>query len=70
MNYKEINIFLGNAYDLIKSIPDNSIDLVVTGPYLYDKAGSGKNKFIGFEKEQKYIEVCKKRLDGIIKDEL
>ena len=27
-------------------------------------------RFIGFEKEEKYIEVCQKRLDGIITDEL
>lgn len=45
MNYKSINIIQGNAYDLIKSILDNSIDLIVTDPpYLYDKPGSGKNK--------------------------
>ena len=25
-------------------------------------------KFIGFEKEEKYIEVCQKRLDGLITD--
>lgn len=44
MNYKDINIIQGNAYDLIKTIPDNSIDLIVTDPpYLYDKAGNGKN---------------------------
>lgn len=44
MNYKGINIIQGNAYELIKSIPDKSIDLIVTDPpYLYDKVGSGKN---------------------------
>ena len=44
MNYKDISIIQGNAYDLIKSIPDKSIDLIVTDPpYLYDNAGNGKN---------------------------
>lgn len=44
MNYKDINIIQGNAYDLIKSIPDSSIDLIVTDPpYLYDNKGNGKN---------------------------
>lgn len=44
MNYKDIDIIQGNAYELIKTIPDNSIDLLVTDPpYLYDKAGSGRN---------------------------
>lgn len=45
MQYKNINIVQGNAYDLIKFIPDNSIDLIVTDPpYLYYKPGNGKNK--------------------------
>ena len=40
-----IDVIQGNAYDLIKSIPDKSIDLIVTDPpYLYYKEGSGKNK--------------------------
>lgn len=44
MNYKDISVIQGNAYDLIKSISDNSIDLIVTDPpYLYDKKGNGKN---------------------------
>lgn len=44
MYYKDISIIQGNAYDLIKSIPDNSIDLIVTDPsYLYYKKGNGKN---------------------------
>lgn len=39
-----IDIIHGDAYQLIKSIPDKSIDLIITDPpYLYDKKGSGKN---------------------------
>lgn len=45
MNYKDISIIQGDVYDLIKSIPDKSIDLIVTDPpYLYDKKGTGKNR--------------------------
>ena len=45
MDYKDIRIIQGNAYELIKSISDKSIDLIVTDPpYLYDKPSTGKNK--------------------------
>ena len=44
MNYKDIKIIQGDAYELIKHIPDKSIDLIVTDPpYLYDKSGNGKS---------------------------
>ena len=38
-------IQLGNSYDLIKQIPDNSIDLVIINPpYEYTTGGKGKNQ--------------------------
>ena len=38
-------IQLGNSYDLIKQIPDNSIDLVIIDPpYEYTTGGKGKIK--------------------------
>lgn len=38
-------IQLGNSYDLIKQIPDNSIDLVIIDPpYEYTTGGKGKNQ--------------------------
>lgn len=38
------DILLGNAYDLIKTIPDKSVDLIYTDiPYEYDAHGYGKS---------------------------
>lgn len=35
------NIILGDCYELIKKIPDNSIDCVyIDVPYLFDKGGN------------------------------
>lgn len=39
------NIVLGDSYELIKGIPDNSIDLVVIDPP-YEYVTGGKNNFI------------------------
>ena len=36
------NIYLGDAYELIKQIPDKSIDLIYTDiPYLIESGGTG-----------------------------
>ena len=32
MEIKPINIYLGNAYELIKQVPDKSVDLIITDP--------------------------------------
>lgn len=38
------NIYLGDCYELIKQIPDKSIDLVYTDiPYLFDTHGAGNS---------------------------
>ena len=42
MEIKPNNIYLGNAYDLIKDIKDNSIDLIITDPP-YDFGTGGVN---------------------------
>ena len=61
MDYKDVKIIQGDAYELIKDIPDKSVDLIVTDPpYLYDKLGSGKNKqyntMMGGVKDELYQE--------------
>lgn len=44
MNIKPNNIYLGDCYELIKEIPDKSIDLIyVDIPYLIDSHGYGKS---------------------------
>ena len=46
-------ITLGDSYELIKQIPDNSIDLIVTDPpYIYDETITGgwyKDRKVGKE---------------------
>ena len=38
------NIYLGDCYELIKKLPDNSVDLIVTDPpYLIENTSGGKN---------------------------
>ena len=42
------NIYLGDAYELIKQLPDNSVDLVVTDPP-YEIVGGGSGGCFGVE---------------------
>lgn len=42
MEIKPNNIYLGDSYELIKNIPDKSIDCVyIDIPYLYKDVGKG-----------------------------
>ena len=53
MKFEEMinTIQLGNCYELIKKIPDKSIDLVyIDIPYEYESGGKGGNSFIISEK--------------------
>lgn len=75
MEIKPNNIYLGDAYELIKQLPDKSVDLVITDPpYEIVGGGSGSvmvaakrlnRKYIGFEIEEKWYKVAKDRLQGI-----
>lgn len=59
------SIVLGNSYELIKKIPDNSIDCIYTDiPYLYDKYGKSKSE-IGKRISEKHIEEMGKIISGI-----
>lgn len=69
MNWLEENmntIVLGDSYELIKKIPDNSIDCIYTDiPYLYIQGGVG-NSELGKRMEKKKLELKKYNLeDGI-----
>ena len=78
MNHKikEIinTIQLGDCYELIKQIPDKSIDLVyIDIPYLIGSGGQGEKKSKlskKIKKEQKKIEHMKNGIDMTIFDEL
>lgn len=53
------NIYLGDSYELIKQLPDNSIDLIITDPP-YEYTTGGKNNYVSerpYHKE--YYEVSK-----------
>lgn len=60
-------IQLGDCYELIKQIPDKSIDLVYTDiPYEYESGGKGGNSFIISDKvKQTYHEKIDKFAYGI-----
>lgn len=69
MNWLEENmnsIVLGDSYELIKKIPDNSIDCIYTDiPYFYVQGGVG-NSELGKRMEKKKLELKKHNLeDGI-----
>lgn len=57
MNFLEENINTivhGDSYELIKSIPDKSIDCIYTDiPYLYQQGGFGNKSDIGKRMEKK-----------------
>lgn len=45
MEIKPNNIYLGDCYELIKDIPDKSVDLIYTDiPYLIESHGYGKSE--------------------------
>ena len=59
------SIVLGNSYELIKEISDNSIDCIYTDiPYLYKQYGKQKSE-IGKRITQTHIEQIGKMISGI-----
>lgn len=69
-------IQLGNCYELIKQIPDKSIDLVyIDIPYLYDKGGNVANDKSAVSKRiakvrNEYLKNISSGIDYKILDEL
>ena len=62
----ELNkIYLGDAYELIKSLPDNSIDLVVIDPP-YEYTTGGKNNYVSDRPYHKqYYGVAEYKTDSM-----
>lgn len=59
MKFKDMinKIILGDCYEVIKSIPDNSIDCIYTDiPYLYNQGGSGTSS-LGERTAKKRLEL-------------
>ena len=55
----ELNkIYLGDAYELIKQVPDNSVDLIYTDiPYLIDDGGCSQNPLSLRAKKLRTVEL-------------
>ena len=63
---QENNIYLGDAFELIKQVPDNSIDCIYTDiPYLHITGGIDKSTELGkqAEKIKLELEAFKKGVD-------
>lgn len=73
MEIKENNIYLGDAYELIKDLPDKSVDLIITDPpYQIDGLHTGtgilkdRAKNLNFYVNQMMeSKIAKDRLNGI-----
>ena len=59
------NIYLGDCYDIIQSIPDKSIDCIYTDiPYLFVTGGIGKSELGSrIKEEKKQLENISKGID-------
>ena len=66
------NIYLGDSYELIKEIPDKSIDLIYTDiPYLIDDGGCSNNDLSRRAQRLRNVELddIRKGIDYSIFDE-
>lgn len=71
MTLQTNKIIHGNALDVLKDFPDNSVDLVLTDPpfKVSQMYGGGtdadnlKRNWIGIEIEQKYVALSQKNLE-------
>lgn len=67
------NLYLGNAYELIKEIPDKSVDLIITDPpYKMESGGNGYSE-LGLRFIDRYKELENYKLDvgldmGLLKE--
>ena len=70
---KPNNIYLGDSYELIKEIPDKSIDLVYTDiPYLFKTGGGGHSKLANriIKMNEQDLKDIRNGIDYSIFDEL
>ena len=70
MEIKPNNIYCGDSYDLIKNIPDKSIDLIyIDIPYLIGTGGSGGGELAYRIHKEQYELGNKKALETLLKKE-
>lgn len=72
MKIEPNNIYLGDAYKLIKDMPDKSVSLIYTDiPYLYSQGGGGKSE-LGKRTAKKRLQlmgVDTKELNALVENE-
>ena len=76
-HFGDATLYLGDCLDVLRTLPDASVDSVVTDPpYGLSFMGSGSTgkaallehfKFIGIERDPDYLEIAKARIDYIRK---
>lgn len=60
------NIYLGNSYELIKQIPDKSVDIIYTDiPYLYKGSFKSANSEVGKRYQRLMNNDLKDIINGI-----
>ena len=64
----DIKLYNGDCLELMKLIPDKSIDLILTDPpYKITARGNGGNSdrdFIGIELDEGYYNIAKERIES------
>ena len=70
LDVDRVKLWKGDCLELMKDIPDGSVDLVVTSPP-YDNLRNYKGTlewnfeiFKGIEKDEKYFEIARGRING------
>ena len=63
----ENEVYLGDCYEIIKSIPTNSVDLIITDPP-YEIAADGGGGRFGTKRESYHSEYQKLSCDKHLRD--
>ena len=62
-----IQLYQGDCLEVMKNIPDKSVDLVLTDPPYGTTGVAAKNlnrDFIGIEKDEGYFKIAKERIES------
>lgn len=63
MTIQPNNIYLGDSYELIKDIPDKSVDLIITDPPYEMASGGNGRKEMALRFRKRYAELKENKLD-------
>lgn len=59
-----INLMHGDCLELLKNIPDGSVDFAMDSSSMGVAAINSDRSFISIEKEDKYFEIAKERINN------